>query len=133
MKLINDSIHAFPFLSTTHAGEQSRALISCPCVLPMQGSADHSQQRVMPSNIPLLALENVARDGETMILSLETLGVQIYVWNEGYPDGRQSELQETRAGTECWIAEGESNVSKTAIKQTLHGTSGAQGKFCQDT
>lgn len=42
------------------------------------------------------------------------------------------ELQEDRAETvlDC---QDESSMSKSAMTQTLHGTSGAQGKFYQDT
>lgn len=89
LNLLNDSIHAFPFLSTTHPGERSCASVPCQCkdqltVWPF------CTGRVMPSNVPLLVLETDTWAGEIMLLALETLSVQSYVGNEGNPGGRQS-------------------------------------------
>lgn len=81
----------------------------------------------MPSNVLLLALETLTQGGEILLLSLETFSVQSYGMM-----AVSKELQEDRAETvlDC---QDESSMSKSAMTQTLHGTSGAQGKFYQDT
>lgn len=130
LKLSNESTLAFPFIPISSPGD-----VPCQCKEELTYWSSVQTDRVMPSDVPLLASETVTSVGVTKFLSLVTLSRHnSYVkWREPWWEAVSKEKQEKKSW-ESWILRQllsmiNTNISKSAITEALQSTSASSRQF----